>query len=233
MSPKSLREMVPWSAFSSRFNHIWAPAWIETTALASRLGSLRDSLMISSAAGRVLPFFHGTSKARSGSSMAARSAARACSLSRHPASPLPTSAARATVEAQRRAHVSPAHDQPGRAPEADAGRAKTESKSPRRHIYSMARIGSLARSMPSSSFPTRSRLTLLLRAVIISASDAASERSGSSSKPKRDAKRIARRTRRGSSRKVVLGASGVRIMPARRSLTPRPVKSSMLRVCRL
>ena len=57
--------------------------------------------------------------------------------------------------------------------------------------------------------------------------------SGTMAKPRREAKRIRRRIRRGSSAKVSSGGSGVRTMPAAKSCRPRPVKSSTSSVCRL
>ena len=56
---------------------------------------------------------------------------------------------------------------------------------------------------------------------------------GTMVKPRREAKRIRRRIRRGSSAKVSSGGSGVRIMPAAKSCRPRPVTSSTSSVCRL
>jgi len=57
--------------------------------------------------------------------------------------------------------------------------------------------------------------------------------SGTMVKPRREEKRIKRSTRRGSSAKVSLGGSGVRISRAAKSCRPRSVKSSTSPVCRL
>ena len=68
---------------------------------------------------------------------------------------------------------------------------------------------------------------------LISGSFIAALASGTMVKSRREAKRIRRRTRRGSSAKVSFGGSGVRIMRAAMSCRPRPVKSSTNSVCRL
>ena len=68
---------------------------------------------------------------------------------------------------------------------------------------------------------------------LISGSRIAALALGSMLKPNREAKRIRRRTRRGSSAKVSFGGSGVRIRLEVKSFRPRPVKSSTSLVCRL
>jgi len=68
---------------------------------------------------------------------------------------------------------------------------------------------------------------------LISGSFIAALALGAMLKPSREAKRIRRRIRRGSSEKVSFGGSGVRIRPAAKSFIPRPVKSSTISVCRL
>mmetsp|Transcript_36077 Transcript_36077/g.57990 ORF Transcript_36077/g.57990 Transcript_36077/m.57990 type:complete len:348 (-) Transcript_36077:999-2042(-) len=104
--------------------------------------------------------------------------------------------------------------------------ANTTVNSSKRHSSVSASPGDGPRSIPDTSFPTRSRLTLVRSAVCTSASVAACTMDGSSEKPKREANRTARRMRRGSSRNVVRGGSGVRTMPFCRSSSPAPVKSS-------
>mmetsp|Transcript_4051 Transcript_4051/g.7552 ORF Transcript_4051/g.7552 Transcript_4051/m.7552 type:complete len:299 (-) Transcript_4051:632-1528(-) len=88
-------------------------------------------------------------------------------------------------------------------------------------------------SMPSTSFPNRSRDTLLTSASTMVGCDAASPISGSSSNRNRCAKRTARSTRSGSSLKVSKGGSGVATLPWFKSFSPLPVKSSTTKAFKL
>mmetsp|Transcript_37486 Transcript_37486/g.78534 ORF Transcript_37486/g.78534 Transcript_37486/m.78534 type:complete len:215 (+) Transcript_37486:839-1483(+) len=84
-------------------------------------------------------------------------------------------------------------------------------------------------SIPSSSFPTRSRLTLTWRLWCTRLLLAASMMVSSSSKSSRTAKRMALSTLRGSSWKVTWGSTGVTILRCTdKSPSPLPVQSSIL-----
>mmetsp|Transcript_67 Transcript_67/g.271 ORF Transcript_67/g.271 Transcript_67/m.271 type:complete len:348 (+) Transcript_67:2057-3100(+) len=89
-----------------------------------------------------------------------------------------------------------------------------------------ASAGERPLSIPKTSFPKRSRLTLCFNACCTSGSLALAPISSSTSKPNRAAKRTARKIRNGSSKNVVRGGSGVRTTPRLKSSIPRSVKSS-------
>ena len=106
------------------------------------------------------------------------------------------------------------------------GTLSTASRSPKDLISCSASFGLGPSSIDSNSVLILSRLTLVWRASLTSAEDAASAMSWWISKLKREANRTALNTRRGSSMKVCRAGSGVRISLFRRSSRPRPVRSS-------
>lgn len=79
------------------------------------------------------------------------------------------------------------------------------------------------------SIPTRSLETFERNAILMSSSVIATHTSGSILRPKRDANRMHRRTRSGSSRNVCRGGRGVRAILSLRSERPCRVQSSTSR----